>query len=131
MLEWAVVGKPLPGQPARLAFPDHDLIKDAPVIRVSNKNLPPDLQLFLPSRRIEILPEERLERLAEATGEFPAFRFGEVKTFGEFADVELALRWYTPKDPKVVPLSGGGVRIRFRWQEGGWKFDKSLGMWIS
>ena len=34
MLEWAVLARPLPGQPGRIVFPDRQLIKDASPIRV-------------------------------------------------------------------------------------------------
>ncbi len=131
MLEWAVLAKPLPGQSARIAFPDHHLIKDASLIRVSSKNLPPEVHLSLPHRQIQVLAEETLEQMADEVGEFPAFHFSEVKIFEEFAELGLELRWFLSKSSQVVPLSGGGVRIRFRWQGGQWRFEKRFSMWIS
>ncbi len=131
MLEWAVLARPLPGQPGRIVFPDRQLIKDASPIRVSSENLPPGVRLSLPGRKIEVLPEARLEKMAEEAGKFPAFRFSKVMIIGEFAELGLELRWFLRKPSGAAPLSGGGVRIRFRWQGGEWRFEKRLGMWIS
>ena len=131
MLEWAVLAKPRPGQPGRIIFPDRYLFKDASLIRVSSENLPPEVRLSLPSREIEVLPEAKLQQMAEEVGKFPVLRFSKVKTFGEFAELGVELRWYLGKPSRIVPLSGGGVRIRFRRKGGTWKFEKRLGMWIS
>jgi hypothetical protein len=131
MLEWAVLAKPLPGQPGRIAFPDRYLVKDASLIRVSSENLPPGVRLSLPGRQIEVLPDAKLAQMAKEIGKFPVLRFGKVKISGEFAELGLELRWFPGERPRVVPLSGGGVRIRFRWQGGQWRFEKRLGMWIS
>lgn len=131
MLEWAVLAKPLPFQPGRIIFPDRYLFKDASLIRVSSENLPPGVRLSLPGRQIEVLPDAKLERMAEEIGKFPVLRFSKVKTFEEFAELGLELWWFLGKGSRVVPLSGGGVRIRFRWQGGQWRFEKHLGMRIS
>ncbi len=131
MLEWAVLAKPLPGGVGQVVFPDRYLIKDTSLIRVSSENLPPGLRLTLPSRQIQILPEKKLKQIAAEAGKFPALFFSKVKTFEAFAELGVELRWYLGKPSRTVPLSGGGVRIRFRWKGGTWKFEKRLGMWIS
>ncbi|MCR4319149.1 MAG: hypothetical protein NUV74_02290 [Candidatus Brocadiaceae bacterium] len=131
MLEWAVLNKPLPGQSSGTTFPDYNLIKDATVIRVSSRNLPSEVKLSLPNRQIHVLSEEKLQKNAAENGDFFAFYFGKLETIGEFAELDLELRWFTSKSSHAALLSGGGTRIRFRWQEGKWRFEKLLGMWIS
>lgn len=131
MLEWAVLNKPLPGQSAAVVFPDHNLIKDDPVIWISSENLSSGVKFSLPNKQIQVLPEEELQKIADEEGDFLAFCFSELKTFEEFAELGLELRWFLSQSSQLAPLSGGGTRIRFRWQDGEWKFEKLLGMWIS
>jgi hypothetical protein len=131
MLEWAVLNKPLPGQTEEIAFPDRGLIQDTPVIYVSTDNLPSDVRLSLPDKTIQVLPEEELQKIADQERQFPAFRFTELKAAEDAAELGLDLVWFVPEKAQVFPLSGGGVQMRFRWQEGSWKFEKPPIMSIS
>lgn len=131
ILEWAVLNTPLPRQASPVFFPDRKLLQEAAVIRVGKENLPPDVKLSLPDKPVQILSEEELQRLADRTGELPALRFTELKASDGVAELGLDLVWFVRKDAQALPLSGGGVRLRFRWQDEAWKFEKRQGLRIS
>ena len=130
MLEWAVLNQQLPGRTSKIAFPDRNLIKDVPVIRVSSENVPSDVKLSLPNKQIQILSEEGLQKLADETGDFLAFRFSELNLSDGSAELGLNLNWILPKNSQKGVLSGGGTRILFRFQDGTWTFQKQGGFWI-
>lgn len=131
MLEWAVVNTALPGQTSSVFFPDRHLFQNQPVIRVSRENLPADVKLSLPNKPVQVSSEDELQKLAEREGQFPALRFTELKAAEDTAELGLDLVWLVPQKADILPLSGGGVRLRFRWQEGAWKFERSRGLRIS
>ena len=131
LLEWAVLETPLPGQTRPLFFPERDLLKEASVIRVVKGSVPSGVTLSLPDKRVQVLSEQELQGLADREGELHALQFTPLMDRPEGAEIGLDLVWFVRKDSPVLPLSGGGVRLLFRWHEGAWKFERSRGLRIS
>lgn len=124
LLEWAVLDNPLPAQTGELHFPDRQLLLDRQAIRLSTENLPKGLALSLPGKALERLDPRQLQDLAEKDGSLPALQFGELKTVEGDTELGVDLVWFVPRASAQVPLSGGGVRLRFQWLEGGWRLAK-------
>ena len=136
MLQVALLGKPYPGQRKRTSFfPDIELVKDQDEIFISNLHLESSYQIHVPGFLIPILTENEIIERANEIGDFPYFTLTEADLSQDAAILSLQLTYAVSKATEEAGmryLSGGGVRVRFRYIKGKWQAPEGqISTWMA
>ncbi|MEE4193799.1 MAG: hypothetical protein V2J07_01245 [Anaerolineae bacterium] len=136
MLNTILNSSPYPGQDVdQTFFPDIELVKDNTEIYLSEKNLHSACCFEVPGYTICIIPEDELSTRAVQHGDFPYLALSEVQRSGNTVTLTLQLKWAISKTSQEMGkfyMSGGGVRVKFIYQDGEWiSPDGPMATWMS
>ena len=120
-LQWAIDG----------GISDVKLVKDPENPIVANVNLPKNVKLELPGRKISVLAVPRIQAEANRGGDFLYFRFNRFEGDQNHVKVAIALIWAVGEHSKTQYLSGGGATLDFEKRDGKWQLQPVMNRWMS
>lgn len=111
-------------------IPDYGLLKDKKNVVLSTENISPSLVPKLTGVNLILLSPEEIQEKANLEGDFTYLSFGEIRANGDKIFVVLRNTWVKSKTSKVMYLSGGGMFLEYRKENGKW-VGEVVGGWIS
>lgn len=121
MLECALINKPLDKGMGNCDFPDAQMVANQSNIVLKNVNINTDHEFRVPGKRILVMTAEQIQSKADKEGDFLYFSFNEALVRGNKAAISLSLTWAVAKKSKLIPLSGGCMRVIFKKSNGIWR----------
>jgi hypothetical protein len=111
-------------------IPDYGLLKDKGNVVLSTENIPLNFVPKVSGVNLILLSPEQIKEKANLEGDFVFLSFGDIEANGDKISVVLTNTWVKSKDSRKVYLSGGGIFLEYRKQNGKW-IGKIIGGWIS
>jgi hypothetical protein len=124
LLDSVLKGKPFPGQDATNSFfPDIEILKDVDPVVISDQHLGGRCQIDIPGKNFLVLSNPDIEARADMEGDFPYFVISQATVSESEVTISLQLKWAMSEASRkvgIVQLSGGGIQIQFKHEEGQW-----------